>query len=166
MSFKEVQSLDAETAIALGGYNKKNKKDNQTTITGYFLGSKIVDSPKSTSGKSKLHIFQTPNGNVGVWGKTDLDSKLNNAPIGAMVRASFVDVVELKGGNTMYKYKVEVDTSNSITVVASAIVPDESDDSLDTDDTDSLPDVAPPKTTSAAKQSSIKELLANGRVRA
>ena len=115
MAFKTVSDLSTDNAIALGGFNCKTNKDNPTTITGYFIGSKEVDSPKSKTGKAKLHVFQTPNGNVGVWGKTDLDQKLAAATVGALTRVSFTGMQQTKN-NPMYKYKVEVDTDDTIEV--------------------------------------------------
>lgn len=118
MSFKEVVDLDCETAISLGGFNKKQRKDNPTVIEGYFIGSKIVDSPKSKDGKAKLHIFQTSEGNVGVWGKTDLDRKMLSVSPGSMTRASFAGMAPSKNGE-MYKYKVVQDLENTIDVAIS-----------------------------------------------
>jgi len=117
MAFKTVSDLSTDNAIALGGANRKTGKANPTTITGYFIGSKDVDSPKSKTGKAKLHVFQTPEGNVGVWGKTDLDLKLRNAQPGALTRVTFTGMQETKN-NPMYKYKVEVDTENTIEVAS------------------------------------------------
>ena len=118
MAFKTVSDLNTDNAIALGGYNKKLKKENPTTITGYFIGSKEIDSAMSKTGKAKLHVFQTATGNVGVWGKTDLDRKLDLTPSGALTRVTFDGFQEIKGKNPMYKYKVEVDSDNTIEVAA------------------------------------------------
>lgn len=116
MGFKEISSLDADTTTALGGFNKKTGKSNPTKAEGYFLGSKVVDSAKSKTGTAKLHILQTPKGNVGVWGKTDLDRKMLAVAPGTMIRITQNGTVPTKGGNDMYKFKVEVDTENTIEV--------------------------------------------------
>ena len=42
MAFKEVQSLEAENAISLGGRNKKTGKENPTKAEGYYLGSRTT----------------------------------------------------------------------------------------------------------------------------
>lgn len=118
MAFKEVQNLDAENTISLGGFNKKTRKENPTTAEGYFLGSKTVASPKSKTGQAFLHILKTPSGNLGVWGKTDLDRKLATVTPGNLVRITQNGMVPLPGGNEMYKFKVEVDTANCIEVSA------------------------------------------------
>lgn len=117
MAFKEVQSLDADNTTALGGFNKKTGKKNPTNAEGYYLGTRQVDSPRSKSGKSALHFLQTPKGNLGVWGKTDLDRKLSNVPAGTMVRITQSGTVPTPNGD-MYKFKVEVDPDNTIEVAA------------------------------------------------
>lgn len=116
MAFKEVKDLQADTTIALGGFNKKAKKDNPTSIEGYYLGHKLVDDHKNPGKKVKIHTFKTPQGNVAVWGKTDLDRKLASIPENLMTRASFKGEKTVPRG-TMYEYKVE---SNEDDVLESA----------------------------------------------
>jgi hypothetical protein len=119
MAFKEVSDLSTDNAIALGGFNRKTNKENPTTITGYYVGSKEVDSPKSKTGKAKLHVFQNAKGNVGVWGKTDLDQKMKAATIGALTRVTFTGMQETKN-NPMYKYKVEINLDDTIEVASAS----------------------------------------------
>jgi hypothetical protein len=104
----------------LGGFNKKTRQDNPTTITGYYLGTKYVPSPKSKSGKAAIHVFQTEDGNVGVWGKTDLDRKMEGLTnqLGSLVRVTQKGTKPTKGGNDMYMFRVEVDSDNRIEVTA------------------------------------------------
>lgn len=115
-NFKEVSSLDADITTALGGINKKTGKPNPTTMTGYFIGSREVDSKMSKTGKAAIHVLQTPQGNVGVWGKTDLDRKLSQVTPGSMIRITQNGKQEIPGKNPMYKFKVEVDSSDTIEV--------------------------------------------------
>lgn len=117
MAFEEVQSLDCDVTTALGGHNRKTNKANPTKLEGYYLGTRTVDSPKSKNGKASLHIFQTAKGNVGVWGKTDLDGKMRSSVLGAMTRVSFTGMRASKNGE-MYVYKVEIDKSNAVEVGA------------------------------------------------
>lgn len=119
MGFQTVVDLDCENATALGGTDRKSNKKNPTTITGYYLGTRQVDSPKSKTGKAALHVFQTEKGNQGVWGKTDLDKKMQSVPAGSLVRVTFTGMQETKN-NPMYKYRVEVDADDSIDVGALA----------------------------------------------
>ena len=117
MAFKEVASLDADNVIALGGFNKKTKKDNPKRAEGYYLGSRQVKSPKSKTGFANIHIFQTDKGNLGVWGKTDMDRKLSQVTPGVMTQITFTGMKPTKN-NDMYVYKVEVDEENTIEVSA------------------------------------------------
>jgi hypothetical protein len=111
MSFREVADLSTDVTISLGGFNKKLKKDNPTSIEGYYLGSREVPDQKKKSGFSYIHVFETPKGAVGVWGKTDLDRKIMNVPLGTMTRAEFDRMVPTQNGE-MYKYKVAIDDTN------------------------------------------------------
>jgi hypothetical protein len=115
MGFKEVADLSADTVISLGGSNKKTGKANPKSIEGYYIGAKQVADKKKKSGTSFIYIFQTAKGNVGVWGKTDLDNKMKAVTAGTMVRATF-DRMQSTPNGDMYKYKVEVDEDNTIEV--------------------------------------------------
>lgn len=117
MGFKEVLDLDASSSIALGGVNKKTGKKNPTAVEGYYLGSRKVTSPKSKGGQAYLHVLQTADGNLGVWGKTDMDRKVTAVTPGTMIRVTHTGMVPTKNGD-MYKYKVEVDSENTIEVSA------------------------------------------------
>lgn len=184
MGFQTLVSLDCDTAIQLGGKDRKTGKAHPTSIEGYYVGSKEIASPKSKTGFSKLHVFQTSKGAVGVWGKTDLDRKLASATIGVMTRVTFTGLKETKN-NPMYVYKVEVDADNSIDVASLEGASEESDVSesygsedeesseLDPGDESPLPDEVPPQratppkaaaaaTPSKAQQERARALL-NGR---
>lgn len=183
MSFKEINSLDAEVTIALGGINKQTKKANPTSVEGYFLGTRRVENKL---GECSIHFFQTSKGNVGVWGKTDLDRKLKNVALGSMTRATSIGTVPTPRGKDMYKFKVEVDEANTIEVdnSSSEEAPESSglegyedegygSESLDSDDSEvSLDEVLasrpsapsrPAATPDAARQAKVRELLNKGR---
>lgn len=117
MAFKTVTDLDADTTISIGGFNKKARKENPTEVEGYFLGTKKVANTK-TGGDSCLHILQTAKGNVGVWGKTDMDKKMINVPAGEMVKITFTGMQATPKGE-MYKFLVQHDPENTIEVLAS-----------------------------------------------
>lgn len=132
MAFKTVQALDADNVIALGGENRKTGKKNPTQVEGYYLGSRTVESRKSKEGKAKIHFLQTSKGNLGVWGKTDLDRKLSSVEVGSMVRATFSGMKPTPNGD-MYCYKIEHDPDNVIEVsLATAEGSDESEENLHT----------------------------------
>lgn len=115
MAFRELTTLDADKTISLGGKNKKTGKSNPASVEGYFLGTRLVSSPKSKNGKAAIHFLQTEDGNLGVWGKTDMDRKLANVNPGTMIQISFDKMVPTPNGE-MYKYKVAVDVDNTIEV--------------------------------------------------
>lgn len=115
MAFKEQADLDCTETVSLGGTNNKTGKKNPTSIEGFFIGSRKVESAKAKTGFCFIHVFQTAKGNVGVWGKTNLDQKLSNATPGVMTRITFVGMQPTKN-NPMYKYKFEVDADNTIDV--------------------------------------------------
>jgi len=115
MAFKKVIDLDSDTTTALGGVDKKTGKKNPTTVEGYYIGSKKVDSPKAKSGFAYLHVLQTADGNLGVWGKTDLDRKMLNVVPGTMTRINQTGKKATKNGD-MYLFQVEVDEENTIEV--------------------------------------------------
>lgn len=116
MAFKTLPSLETDTIIGIDGKrDKKTGKVNPTSIEGYYLGGKKIEDGKNKRGYYYIHVFLTPDGNTGVWGKTNLDNQLTQVTPGTMVRASFVKMVPTKNGE-MYKFKVEVDTDNTTDV--------------------------------------------------
>jgi len=134
MAFKTVSALDADTTISLGGMNKKTGKKNPTQVEGYYLGKKEVDSPKAKTGKAYLYIFQTSAGNVGVWGKTNLDRKMSQAVVGQMTRVSQSGTQETKNG-PMYLYSVTQDDENTIEVANESVTNNSSEELLSEADT-------------------------------
>lgn len=171
MAFKEVQSLDAENTISLGGFDKKTRKENPTQAEGYYLGSRLTEGKL---GDSYLHIIQTPKGNLGVWGKTDLDRKLKQVEPGTMVRITQSGTRPSNKGNDMYLFRVEVDSDDTVAVnLAPKTAYEEADsadafDDADFVDAEQLDEVVPARPTrpakpatapDAARQARVKELL-------
>jgi len=113
LGFKELASLDADTVIALGKKDKVTGKPYPKQAEGYYLGSRETENRK---GKSQLHFLQTPEGNLGLWGTTDMNRKLANVALGSMVRVTSNGTKPTPNGD-MYVYKVEVDADNTIDVV-------------------------------------------------
>jgi hypothetical protein len=148
MGFKEVASLDADVTIALGGKNKKTNKPNPSSAEGYYLGSREVDSKKSKNGKAFIHFLQTKSGNVGIWGKTDLDRKVTTITPGTMVRLSFDKMVPTPNGD-MYKYRVEQDSEDTIEVgdLSSASAPAASEESEEAESYESSEDTGEAEAT-------------------
>ncbi len=194
-NFEDVLDLGVDTAIQLGGFNKKLKKDNPTTAEGYYIGSRDIPSKFSKTGFSKLHVFSqgtvggTPvKGSLGVFGKTDLDSKMAVVEVGARTRLTNTGSVPTNKGNDMLKYRVQVDRSDAIDVSSIAgtetntggVAGEEEtqyadggveETDLDSEETqvDELPPVratrpaTPAQAPSAARQAQVQALLNKGR---
>lgn len=137
MGFREVATLDADKTVALGGSNRKTGKKNPVSAEGYFLGTRKVESKKSKNGYANLHFLQTSQGNLGVWGKTDMDRKLAAVTPGTMIRITQTGMQATPNGD-MYKYKVEVDETNTIDVsgLANVSANTETEDVEASDDND------------------------------
>lgn len=158
MAYKIVADLNTDTTVSLGGKDK-NGKTNPTTLEGYYLGFKTVKSEMSQSGTAKLHVFQTDKGNVGVWGKSKLDSSLASVSPGTMILVNFTGIGKpSKGRKGAYLYQVQYDPDNTIEVEAganqstsNASEPEEYDET-DTDTSDDEADYEAPArpTVSAA----------------
>jgi hypothetical protein len=67
-----------------------NKGDK---IEGFYLGSKDVDSDY---GVAKLHIFQTQEERVGIWGKTYLDTLLTSDLLGLQCLVEMTGIIPPK----------------------------------------------------------------------
>jgi hypothetical protein len=165
MAYKEVSDLNADETISLGGTNTKTGKPNPTKVEGYYLGSRQVADKKKKSGLSFIYIFQTPKGNVGVWGKTDLDRKMLSVTPGYMVLASFDRMVPTPNGS-MYKYKVQVDSENTIEVVGNEIAAANDDSGVESDDAQSDSYESQESSTAslvAKRKLTVQEIIANAK---
>lgn len=113
MAYETKASLNADVTVVLGGKDKKTGKTNPTSIEGYFLGNRIT--PDKGLGEGVLHIFQTENGNVGVWGKTSSKALLTDNHVGQMCLLSFTGMSTPKPGRqAAYQYKLQFDKGNTI----------------------------------------------------
>lgn len=119
-----VLALDAQTTISLGGFNKKTRKENPTKAEGYFLGTKDIPDPKKKNGFSYLHHLQTPNGIVGVWGKTDLDKKMRLIAPGVYVWLENTGNTMPTANGDMQLFNVDHDPNDAIEV--NSLPPNES----------------------------------------
>lgn len=158
MAFQTKPKLNAETAVVLGGKDDAGKS-RPRTLEGYFLGTRIT--PDSGYGPGKLHIFQTKDGNVGVWGKTDLNNQLTSELTGACLRVTFTGMSNPKKGRRPgYLYQVEVDYDNKIDVSGINVnaAPEEEpnygddDNDVDADAFESPEEETPPQRVVSPKQ--------------
>lgn len=170
MAYEKVNSLDADRTITIGGYNKKTKQENPTSAEGYYLGSRITTGGKY--GPSELHIIQDKDGNLGIWGKTNLTKQIKQVTPGCMIRITYKGMKNTTNGE-MHMYEVEQDKKNFIDVsnlAEASEVDDEGGDvnedtegldNEETDDNDNEP-VTLPKgntTTAAERQAKVAALL-------
>jgi hypothetical protein len=186
MAYKKKLDLVTDNAIQLGGSTAG--KLNPTKIEGFYLGFKEVDGEY---GLGKLHIFQTLKGNVGVWGKTNLNRILTSHEKGMMCQVTFTGMgTAKKGKKPAYEYQLEYDDSLTIDVsgidlsasepeslenssesdVGSYTAPaddDESNESVDESVTYSRPSAPknPPVGVSSAQQKRVQDLLNKNRTR-
>lgn len=157
MAYKTVNDLSADTTVSIGGVNRKTGKKNPTSVEGYYLGSREVADNKKKSGVSYIYFFQTAQGNVGVWGKTDMDRKLKTVTVGQMVRVSFDKMVKTPNGD-MYKYNVEFDEKNTIEVAGANANDSDAgsyaseDDDEESEESDEDIDVSDDEVSAAAAQ--------------
>jgi hypothetical protein len=172
MPYEKVSDLSTDNVTKLGGYNEKTKKNNPTSMEGYYLGFRTV---QTVNGDAKIHVFQTPKGNVGVWGSKDINDKLCQVKIGTMALAEFTGKKRLQGGKTLNTFTVSQDKSNVLEVstleVGSSTAPVEANDDyvydesegLDTEDQDAIELAA--ATKAAAQQAKVQEILNRGKAK-
>lgn len=127
MGYKTKFDGNTDKTIQVGGVNSKTNQANPATIEGYFLGSKDT---QSDYGPGKLHIFQTSEGTIGVWGKTRMDKLLTSELVGQMVLVTFTGMIapSKKGRRPSYGYKVQHDPENTIDTSTINLSPSASDE--------------------------------------
>jgi len=185
MAFKKVVDLNADITITLGGVNNKTGKPNPKMIEGYYLGNRKVPDPKKKSGFSFIYVFKTHKGNVGVWGRTDLEKKMLDATRGVMTRVTQIGMRKT-AHNDMYVYEIEVDSENVLDIEALPTTSsaayaetsesygnstDDLDDTLTEDDLEleeaaparAIPPRVAAKTPGAEQQAAVKALLNSAR---
>lgn len=169
MAYQTVQDLDADITVSLGGINKKTGKKNPSQAEGYYLGYRKVDSKKDKKGFSYIYFFQTQDGSLGVWGKTDLDRKMAQVKPGTMTLIKQTGTLSTPNGE-MYRFSVAVDSENTIEVNFAA--PDSPNntategtsyahnDDSDADDLDDAPpadEPPPPRAAAPARPASVPD---------
>lgn len=133
MAYKKKIDARTDNTIQLGG--EKDGIKNPTTIEGYYLGSKSVDGDY---GPGKLHIFNTSEGNIGVWGKTNLNHLLSPENVGQMCLVTFTGMGKAKKGRRpAYEYSLQYDEENTIDVTGVNLEATENN----SEDDDSVDDV-------------------------
>lgn len=169
MAYERVTDLSCDTVVKLGGVDDKTKKANPTELEGYYLGFRTVTT---TNGESKIHVFQTPSGNLGTWGSKDLNDKLQQVKPGAMSLVNFTGKKKLQGGKTLNTFSVQQDKENVLDVsgfsAASESYQDSEVDNNSDDDTvddDAEQTAALIAAERAAKAAKVQEILNRGKVK-
>lgn len=114
MAYQKVQDLSTDTVIRLGGVDTKTGSKNPGSIEGYYLGARVVETK---GGSAVIHTFQTPAGNVGVWGTKYLNDTLPQVR-GAMTLVNYLGKKSIpnSGGKTKHMYDIQRDLENTIEV--------------------------------------------------
>lgn len=114
MARKKVIDLNADSTIKFGRQEGALRKGS--TFEGYYIGGKTV---QSSMGPSQLHVFQTDEGNVGVWGSAQLNAKLQGLQ-GMKTFIKFVNEIKVPKG-TMKVFEVEYDDEDTIDVASTQV---------------------------------------------
>lgn len=109
--FKQTDLPSFDLVPDLGSINTSTGEPNPKSVEGYYLGYRAMDS---YFGLHKLYILKTPKGDVGIFGKTNLDQKMVFVRRGAMVRISLIGEIYAGNRNYIKEYKVEVDEEDII----------------------------------------------------
>lgn len=124
MARKKVIDLNADSTLK---FEKPGQK-----FQGYYVGSKTVNSGM---GPSQLHVFQTDEGNVGVWGSAQLNAKLAQC-LGYLTFITYLKKIKVPKG-TMKTFEVEYDDEQKIDVAGTQVnfrqteEPSESEEEID-----------------------------------
>lgn len=185
------QELGDVKAVTLGGVNKTTGQKNPTELEGYYLRVEGRPNKYNKNKPQNFYVFQTKDGEVGLYGKAGLDKEMKKAVAGRMTKVvNTGQTLDTGMGNPMIVFKVFQDRSNTINVdefnppaqsESTSSGSDASDDLEasgsgdwgDVDDTEE--DLPPPRpqaprtpasTPSADKQARVQALLSKGRSQA
>lgn len=179
------EALGEVTVVTLGGINKTTGKKNPTELEGYLLGIEDRANKFNPGKPQKFYLFQTKDGEVGVYGKAGIDSVLRGARLGAMTKlVSTGETLDTGKGFPMKVFKAFQDKTNfidigptnapaeaaaqdSYTGIDEEVAQDDSDDSLFDETPPARPVAArtPLATPDAARQAKVQALLAKSRPR-
>jgi hypothetical protein len=114
MARKKVIDLNADSTVKFG--RQEGALPKGSTFEGYYVGSKTV---QSSMGPSQLHVFQTDDGSVGVWGSAQLNQKLQGLQ-GMKTFIKFVNEIKVPKGR-MKVFEVEYDDEDTIDVAGTQV---------------------------------------------
>lgn len=82
--------------------------DREEPIEGKFVKTEQDVGPN----KSKMHVLETDDGEVKIWGSTVLDDKLMGVVKGTYVKIEYEGKLKSKKGTEYHSYKVFVDEAS------------------------------------------------------
>lgn len=171
------QELGDVSIVVLGGTNKETGKKNPTELEGYFLRKEERPNRFNPVKPQAFYVFQTEDGEKGIFGKAGIDREMKKASVGVMTKV--VDtgtILDTGKGNPMKVFKVYQDKSNAIEVAeAEEAVASYDDTVVDEEDDEQELDVVIPtrpiaakaaaSTISPARQAQVQALLNKARAK-
>lgn len=164
MAFKELGDV---TPVTLGGINKETGAKNPTQLEGYYLRREERPNKFNPGKPQSFYVFQTKDGDRGLFGKAGIDREMKKAAIGAMTKV--VDtgqVLDTGKGNPMKVFKVYQDSENTIDVhvIEDNYTGDEPESDLDQEEIlDEIPPARalPPRKPAASPDAARVQALLN-----
>lgn len=111
------EKLSDVKPVALGGVDKKTGHRNPTELEGYYIRREEKPNKFNPGKPQSFYVFETKDGQVGLFGKAGIDREMKKASIGVMTKV--VDTgktLDTGKGNPMRVFEVFQDSSNSISV--------------------------------------------------
>ena len=103
--------------VKLGGVDKTTGKKNPTELEGYYLRVEGRPNKYNKDKPQNFYVFQTKEGEVGLYGKAGLDREMKKAVAGRMTKVIHTGkTVDTGMGNPMIVFQVMQDRSNTINV--------------------------------------------------
>lgn len=116
MPYEELGSVEV---VVLGGVDKASGKRNPSELEGYLLSVEQRPNKFNPAKPQNFYIFQTKEGNKGVYGKAGIDSVLKGARLGAMTKlVATGQTLDTGKGNPMKVFKGFQDKTNTVDVSA------------------------------------------------
>jgi len=104
-----MKKVELPEAIKLSDYLKK-------PLQGYYVGKRKIDSKKSDSGESLIHIFREKDGTeVEVWSFDKLKRLLSRVPIGSMTKMIYTGTIQ-EGEKNIHQVEVYFDSDDKIQI--------------------------------------------------
>lgn len=174
--------LDDIRPVVLGGVDKKTGKKNPTQLEGYYLRVESRPNKFNPDKPQNFYVFQTAEGQVGIYGKAGIDREMKKATLGVMTLVKDTgQVLDTGKGNPMKVFQIAQDKANVLdadSLAASNVAPQSDEDyasqaddelsEIDVEDDETPParPVAPKvplKAPSAERQAALQALLSKTR---